>query len=92
MAYLDETNTRFAYDASFWAHITSQEAFVGILGAAMSVFRLGDSFRSVEDAIKPENHELAFGLFQIATLNFAYSASKNREQRKFMGIRKGLFR
>lgn len=91
MDYIDETNTRFAYHADFWAHTTCQEAFEKILDVAISVFPLKDRIKSVEDAMKPENHDLAFGLFQMPTINFAYSASMQRDQRKFMGIRKGLF-
>ena len=45
----------------------------------------------LDDAMKPENHDLAFQLFQIPTHNFAYAAGKKREQRRFMGIRKGIF-
>ena len=36
--------------------------------------------------------ELAFGMFQIATLTFAYNAVNQKALKEFMGIRKGLFR
>ena len=91
MDYVDETNARFGYDADFWTHVTCQEAFEAILDAAVSALPLQGRLESVEDAMEPENHELAFQLFQIPTLSFAYSASTQRKQRKFMGIRKGLF-
>ena len=52
---------------------------------------IGRRTASVNEALEPSNHELAFGLFQICTLSFAYSASIQRKQRKFMGIRKGIF-
>jgi len=91
MDYIDETNAQFGCDADFWAHVTCQEAFDAILDTAASALPLQSRLKSVEDAMKPENHELAFQLFQIPTLSFAYSASMERKARKFMGIRKGLF-
>ena len=89
--YIDETNARFGYDREFWALTSCGDAFKAIIGAAISIFPLDVILESVESALEPENHELAFQLFQIPTLSFAYSASTQRKQRKFMGIRKGIF-
>jgi hypothetical protein len=89
--YIDETNARFAYDQAFWAQATCRHAFEQIIDAAIHVLPLRGIIESIDDALKPRNQELAFQLFQISTLSFAYSASTQRQQRKFMGIRKGFF-
>ena len=62
-----------------------------IVAVALTIFPIQGSMDSVEDALLPENHELSFCLFQIATLTFVLSASLDKEKRKFMGIKKGLF-
>ena len=89
--YIDETNSRFGYDRDFWAQATCRDAFEAFIDAAISIFPLDGVLESLEDALESENHELAFQLFQIPTLSFAYSASTQRKQRKLMGIRKGIF-
>ena len=89
--YIDATNARFGYDQGFWATASCQDAFEAIIKIAIAVLPLEDRITSVESSLRPENQELAFALFQIPTLSFAYSASTQRSQRKFMGIRKGLF-
>lgn len=89
--YIDATNLRFGYDQSFWGSATCREAFEEIIKVAIAVLPISDRISSVEQALEAENHTLTFQLFQIPTLSFAYSASTQRTQRKFMGIRKGLF-
>ncbi len=91
MGYIDAANTRFGYDKQFWETATCQSAFESIVQLAIEVMPLAPTIASVTDALRIENHELAFQLFQIPTLSLAYSASTQRAQRKFMGIRKGLF-
>jgi len=39
-----------------------------------------------------QDDEMLFNMFQIITMNFAYAASDQPEMRRFMGIRKSLFR
>ena len=90
-AYIDSINLRFGYDKQFWETATRKDAFLAILEAATELLPLDGRLASVEDALLAENRELAFQLFQIATLSFAYSASLERKQRKFMGIRKNIF-
>jgi hypothetical protein len=91
MNYIDETNERFGYDKVFWNSANCQRAFEEIIETAIEVLPSHNRIVSQDDALRPEYQELAFQLFQIATLSFAYSASTQRAQRKFMGIRKGLF-
>ena len=91
MHFIDATNESLGYNNRFWASATCREAFEMIIEIAIDVLPLGEKFASVEDALLDENGEVAFALFQIPTLNFAYSASTQRAQRKFMGIRKGIF-
>lgn len=92
MEFIDAANFKFGYDAHFWRYADCKTAFGWIIQLAINELPLGDWMTAEIDAYKPENQELAFNLFQIVTLNFAYSASTNAKQRKFMGIRKGLFR
>ncbi len=63
-----------------------------IMEVAMDIFPMADLVSSPKDLVRPENQDWLFGLFQIATLNLAYSASSRRNQRKSMGIRRGIFR
>ena len=90
--FIDVTNVRFAYDSSFWHEASCKEALERIIETAIDHLPIRHCIATIEDALLPENQELAFQIFQITTLNFAYSASRERGQRKFMGIRKGLFR
>ena len=71
--------------------MTCREAFQAIIEIAVESLPIGDRVASANEALEPSNHELAFGLLQICTLGFAYSASTQRQQREFMGIRKGIF-
>ena len=91
MSYIDATNNQLGASGNFWMQTTCRQAFEQIMNIAIEVLPLDGVITSVEDALKTNNHELAFQLFQITTQSFAYSASKRRNQRKFMGIRKGLF-
>jgi len=91
MGYIDAINAKLAYDKTFWQTATCREAFDAIIGVGIEALPLKGTIDSVEAALRAENHELSFQLFQLATVNFAYSASTQRAQRKFMGIRKGLF-
>jgi hypothetical protein len=86
MNYIDETNKRFGNDKVFWESANCQRAFDEIIETAIEVLPLHERIASIDDALRPENQELAFQLFQITTLSFAYSASTQRAQRKFMGI------
>ncbi|MHB8078174.1 MAG: DUF4339 domain-containing protein [Candidatus Krumholzibacteriia bacterium] len=89
--YIDAVGAMLSYDAEFWGHASCETALVRVLTIARSVFAPVDVPLSLADALLPEKHALAFSLFQIATLSIAYSASAQKKQREFMGIRKGLF-
>ena len=91
MGYIDVVNARLARDKRFWDTATCRAAFEAIMEIAVDVFPLSGIIHCVEDALKPENDALAFQLLQIPTLSLAYSASTQRKQRRFMGIRKGFF-
>jgi hypothetical protein len=91
MEYIDATNSQFGHDREFWAQATCWQAFDAIMDVAINVLPVKDRISSISDALKASNHVLALQLFQIPTLSFAYSASTQRKQRQFMGIRKGLF-
>lgn len=90
MDYIDATNARFGYDQRFWIEATCRSAFEEIIKIAIELLQIKERITSLEDALRPENQELAFSVFQISTLSFAYSASTQKAQRKFMGISKGF--
>lgn len=85
--YIDGVSYRFAYNKQFWETATCKDAFDSILETAVELLPIEEIIATPEDALHPDNQLLAFQLFQIATVSFAYSASL---QRKFMGIRKGI--
>ncbi len=60
-------------------------------GIAPFVFPIEDAPNFHRRVLRGEDAELAFNIFQIATLNFAISAFQKPAQRKFMGIKKGWF-
>ena len=88
--FIDAVNERIGYDQHFWKYGDVNTAFGFIIQEAIKTLNVGQWISAERDAYQPENHELAFNLFQIATLSFAYSASMDKKQRKFMGVRKGL--
>ena len=89
--FIDAVNERVVCDQHFWKHGDVKTAFGFIIQEAVKTLDIGQWISAERDAYKTENHELAFNLFQIATMNIAYSASMNKKQRKFMGVRAGLF-
>lgn len=89
--YIDAVSNAIGYDKHFWDHADVGTAFGYVIQTAIKVLPIENWIKNEKDSYKPENHELAFNLFQIATLTFAYSASMNRKQREFMGVSKGLF-
>jgi hypothetical protein len=91
IAYIDVTNSRFSYDQAFWREANCKQAFETIIETAINFLPIKDRIPTIRAAYEPENQELAFQLFQIPTLSFAYSASTQKDQRKFMGIKKGIF-
>lgn len=84
--FIDAIN--FLLDDSLW-RMTCRDAFRKIIEAADEFFRCGLTYT---EALKPPNQEHAFGIFHIATLNFAYNATLSAEVRRQIGIRKGFFR
>lgn len=80
-----------APNKGFWESSSCRQAFERIMSLAIETLPLQGHIDRVEDFLKPENHTLAFQLFQVVTLNLAYLASTQRSLRAFMGIRKGLF-
>jgi hypothetical protein len=91
MGFIDATNARVAHDRFFWANATCRAALDEFVDAAFDALPIPRSIASKAAMLEDENQALTFQLFQIATLSFAYSASSQRAQRRFMGIRKGIF-
>lgn len=90
--YIDAINERFGYDKEFWEEVTCLDAFIKFMFIAFEFLPISDRIKSIESSFDVENQEIAFGIFQLTTLSFAHSASTQKKQRKFMGIRKGFFR
>lgn len=90
--FIDVVNARIGYDRIFWSGASCREAAEAISDIASQVIPTENLLSAFESTLREGRADLSFGIFQIATLNFAYSASFQPKQRKFMGIRKGLFR
>ncbi len=77
---VDEYNTR-GYDAKFWRCDCAQ-----VFAEICISFAKGMTDRGLftDDIAK-------FNMFQVVTLNFAYTARNQKELRRFAGIKKGLF-
>lgn len=89
--YIELVNQILGYDKVFWDTATVGDAFRKIIEISIEAFPVDNPLRNSGDEMLPENHELAMGLFQIPTMNFAYGASRDKKMRNFIGIRKGLF-
>ncbi len=91
-SYFDVVNETLLCDAGFWRTATCQSAVDAVIRLANQHFGLALNIPVEPAAMSGIDQELAFCLFQMATLSFAYNASDQKGLRKFMGIRKGLFR
>jgi len=89
--FIDAANEKLGYDQHFWKFSDIKTAFGKIIQLAISSLPLQAAISCEADAYLYNNHELAFNLFQVITLNFAYSAIQSRDMRKFIGIKKGFF-
>ena len=87
--YIDEVNKKIC-TTYYWETTDCTQAFFDILEIAIELFEINNIMDTSNDTFRPENQKLAFSLFWIPTLNIASSASQDRKQRKFMGIRKGV--
>jgi len=85
-SYYDELNERLLPRRDLWQKSTCREAVNAVLALCNEHFGL--SFVLPVDAAKMSgvDQELAFGLFQTATLSFGYTAVDQSAAREFMGI------
>ena len=90
--FIDLVNERILRDRIFWQTVTCQGAVDAIISLANEHFRISLPVPADPKAMSGVDQELAFGIFQIATLTFAYNAVDQKPLREFMGIRKGIFR
>ena len=91
-AFVHDVHLMFDDHQHYWRTATCRIALDLILKGAFGTIPMPNSIPSKAAMLEPKNERFAFQLFQIATLSFACSAASQREQRRFMGIRKGLFR
>lgn len=91
MDYIDIATNRFSYEKAFWEGASCKQAVHIIIDSAMKFLPLKGYIPTIWTAYEPQNEGLTFHLFQIPTLSIAYSASTQKAQRKFMGIKKGFF-
>ncbi len=89
--FIDKLNTEYGYDKEFWMSLKVSDAFDKILKIALDYFPFTEDVDSVTNMYDEEYQEVAFSIFQIITLGFAYSACSQKKQRIFMGIKKGIF-
>lgn len=90
--FIDHINARYGTDRHFWQTATVEEAAWAFIEEGIVFLPTSGVLSRKEDALIPgRNQQLAYVLYQVPTMSFAYSASTQRAQRKFMGIRKGLF-
>jgi len=87
--FIDLLNEHVLPDQEFWRTATCQEAVDLVISLANSHFGLAVPVPVDVQRLSGVQQELAFGLFQIATLSFAYNAYDQKSLRQFMGIRKG---
>ena len=90
-AYVHSLSLRFAQDRSYWKTASCRDAFETVIEVAMEMLPLETMIATKEDAFRKENQSLAYKLFKIANLSFAYLASMQPKQRKLMGIHNNLF-
>ncbi|MGH7828483.1 MAG: hypothetical protein ACREQ7_25290 [Candidatus Binatia bacterium] len=90
--FIDLVNERILRDQVFWQTVPCQGAVDAIISLANEHFGISLPVPADPKAMSGVEQELAFGIFQIATLTFAYNAVDQKALREFMGIRKGIFR
>lgn len=84
--FVDDLNSALARDRDFWKTATCRGAYERVVAVANRTFgRDADPERLLET-----DPSLAWCLFQISTISFAYSASDQRAQQRFMGIARGV--
>lgn len=91
ITFIDVVNERLGANPQFWANATCREAYDRFIELAIEVVSDEEFIGHADDPLWLQDEELAMQLFQIPTVSFAYSASSQRAQRRFMGIRKGIF-
>lgn len=90
--FIDHINVRYGADRNFWQAATVEHAAWAFIEEGIASLPISSVLDRKEAALVPgRNQQVAYILYQLPTMSFAYSASTQRAQRKFMGIRKGLF-
>ena len=89
--YIDIISQTLGYEKAFWETATVNDAFNTIIKISIKTFPVDNPIQRLGDEMNPENHDLAMGLFQIPTINFAFGSSRDKNMRKFIGIKKGFF-
>ena len=92
MSFVDTLNAELLTSRNFWRTATCRDAIDRVLRMANQHFGLNLQVPVHPRAMPATDQDIAIGLFQIATLSFAYTAVDQEEAREFMGIRKGFFR
>jgi hypothetical protein len=91
-SFIDLLNERILTDQAFWQTKCCQDAVDAIISLANLHFGISLPVPADPKSMSGVEQELAFGIFQIVTLTFAYNAVDQKRLREVMGIRKGLFR
>jgi hypothetical protein len=85
-SYFDELNERLLVRRDFWRKSTCRDAVNAVLALCNEHFNLSFELPVNVDRMSGVEQELAFGLFQMATLSFGYTAVDQARAREFMGI------
>jgi len=86
--FIDELNVDMG-NPVFWRVSTCEDAFLRTMKIAIRIFGSASTFDGAQEAFRSEHHELAFTLYQVATLSWAYTAVLEPATRRAMGIKKG---
>lgn len=89
--FVDTIRDRLIFDKEFWEKATVKNSCDIIILLSKGLLPDSKNIESLEDGYKPENHNLTFDMFQYISLSIAFLAYSNRDMRKYIGIKKGIF-
>jgi hypothetical protein len=89
--FVDTIRERLIFDNEFWEKATVKDSCDIIIILSKGLLPDGKNLENLEDGYKPENHNLVFDMFQYISLSIAFLAYSDRDMRKYIGIKKGIF-
>ncbi len=89
ISFVDVLNSQILPEQDFWRTATCADGADAVLQLANEHFDTVFSIPVETTELSNSEQELAFSLFQLATLSFAYTAVDQAKAQKFMGISLG---